>query len=439
MENHPIPQDVTGFQFKLIGDMTVKQFAYVAVGAILAFAFFYAPISPFIKIPFAILFALIGVAMAFLPIEGRPADAMMSYFLKALVTPNQYAYHKIGGVIGIFTIQTTQHTLPTSLPTKRAAPVTDEAKARQLQQYLLSMQKHTASPLDKKEEMFLQHVLTPTSLPPATQPELPSTPPAPNQPKKADGPLTPKEIEEQEANLSLQAASIKYELNEAKEHETEEKDAAKTAAAHEQVQSLQQKLDALLKEKQELEQQLQVLKGVTKPQSAPRTETAENQEQVVPDTKLVEQVKQELAPQPQAQAPTVTPIQKPAPPQATASPTVRKIPADLAKSIGLPHMPDVANLIVGIIKDPRGNILQNILVEVKDKDGIPARAFRTNSLGQFASATPLSTGTYTMEFEDPKAQAHFDIIELEAKGEIMLPLEITSHDEREELRKALFS
>ncbi|EKD47460.1 MAG: hypothetical protein ACD_66C00049G0001, partial [uncultured bacterium] len=28
MEQHPVPQNVTGFQFKLIGDITLKQFAY---------------------------------------------------------------------------------------------------------------------------------------------------------------------------------------------------------------------------------------------------------------------------------------------------------------------------------------------------------------------------------------------------------------------------
>ena len=37
MKQHPIPQDITGYKFHLIGAMTLKQFAEVAVGAIIAF------------------------------------------------------------------------------------------------------------------------------------------------------------------------------------------------------------------------------------------------------------------------------------------------------------------------------------------------------------------------------------------------------------------
>lgn len=404
MDNHPIPQDVTGFQFKLIGDMTVKQFAYVAAGAVLAFVCFYAPITPFIKLPLGIFFGLIGVALAFLPLEGRPVDAMVSYFIKALITPNQYAYHKNGGSIALFTIPAASHAPSATTASATGHTAIDEAKAAQLQQYLRSVQKHTDSPLDQKEQLFLQHALSTPVLATPVAPKAPTvTAPVPqmpaNQPKKADAPLSPQEMEEQEATLALQASSVKYELNEAREHEAKERDVTKISTTHQQVVTLEQKLSQLLTQKEEIEKELALLKNT----------------------------------------PATTTIARQAAPAPTPSPTVRKIPADMAKSIGLPHMPEVPNLIVGIVKDPRGNILQNILVEVKDKDGIPARAFRTNSLGQFASATPLSNGSYTIEFEDPKGQHKFDVVGITAQGEIMLPLEIISHDEREDLRKELFS
>lgn len=439
MDNHPIPQDVTGFQFKLIGDMTVKQFAYVAAGAVLAFVCFYAPVSPFIKLPIGAFFGLFGAALAFLPLEGRPVDAMVGYFIKALITPNQYAYHKTGGSIALLSIPAPVHA--SSRVGTRQAPAhvsTDQTKARQLQQYLASVQHASLSPLDKKEQLFLQNALaTPVQPVPVTPTQpIPAPSPVPNQPKKADAPLTSKEMEEQEANLSLQAASVKYALNEAKEHEAKEKDAAKITATHQQVVSLEQKLALLLAQKEEIEKELATLKGI--PVSTPPTAPVLQPQEQSTVEQVAEQVKQALSPQQTAPS-SVTPIAKQAPPVPTASPTVRKIPAEMAKSIGLPRMPEVPNLVVGIVKDPRGNILQNILVEVKDKDGIPARAFRTNSLGQFASATPLSNGSYTIEFEDPKNQHAFDVVEVVAQGEIMLPLEIISHDEREDLRKALFS
>lgn len=117
---------------------------------------------------------------------------------------------------------------------------------------------------------------------------------------------------------------------------------------------------------------------------------------------------------------------------------VRSVPAGMAKSVGVPIAPEFPNLLTGIVKDPRGNPLPNILVEVKDKTGNPVRAFKTNGLGQFASATTLSNGTYDIVFEDTKGQNKFDTIEISATGEIILPLEIISQDAREDLRKSLF-
>src|SRR3989338_4380812 len=37
MDAHPVPQDVNSFQFRLIGDMTIKQFTYLASGLGIAY------------------------------------------------------------------------------------------------------------------------------------------------------------------------------------------------------------------------------------------------------------------------------------------------------------------------------------------------------------------------------------------------------------------
>ena len=98
MDQHPIPQDVTGFQFKLIGTMTVKQFGYVAVGVILAAICWYLPLQGlwiFIaRIIFVPFFGLSGVIIAFVPIEGRAIDLMAKNFFRTLTSPNQYIYIK---------------------------------------------------------------------------------------------------------------------------------------------------------------------------------------------------------------------------------------------------------------------------------------------------------------------------------------------------------
>src|SRR3990167_10467552 len=100
-ENHPIPQDITGFQFKLIGDMTLKQFAYLAAGAIFAWITYLLPLFLLIKLPIVVFFLSFGVALAFVPVDGRPLDTMIAYFFKALFSPTQYKYQKQGASLGM--------------------------------------------------------------------------------------------------------------------------------------------------------------------------------------------------------------------------------------------------------------------------------------------------------------------------------------------------
>ena len=42
MQQHPVPQNVTQYQFRLVGDMTLKQFLELAGGMLLAYLI-YAP------------------------------------------------------------------------------------------------------------------------------------------------------------------------------------------------------------------------------------------------------------------------------------------------------------------------------------------------------------------------------------------------------------
>ena len=37
MDQHPVPRNISSFEFHLIGDMTLKQFAYLAGGVFIAY------------------------------------------------------------------------------------------------------------------------------------------------------------------------------------------------------------------------------------------------------------------------------------------------------------------------------------------------------------------------------------------------------------------
>ncbi len=405
MENHPIPQDVTGFQFRLIGNMTVKQFAYLATGSVLAVIFYYAPLLLLIKVISIPLLVGTGAALAFLPIEGRPMDLMISHFLKDVFNPTQYVYQKIGGQLH-FATQNPSSPKKGDAKDEKHKKMTLEAQktSRQirLNQYLRQISHEGKNKLDEKENLFLDALFNPDARPRLVSLELERQQRAYQlSEQEALRVKTAESPEDLEHALEKEAEAVKKELQSAVAQEKQLETAhQQTQQSQAHVNDLEKQLDQIMEQKKQLEQEILTMRQ--KQIDAPKKIT-------LPATSIQQ------------------------------SQSVRSIPADKASSVGLPAVPDVPNIILGIIKDARGNILPNILVEIKDANDSPVRAFKTNGLGQFASATPLSNGTYSMEFEDPKGNHSFEKIAIEAKGEIMLPLEVISHDAREQLRKELFN
>ncbi|MEK7616561.1 MAG: PrgI family protein [Patescibacteria group bacterium] len=96
MEPHPIPQNISSFEFRLIGDMTLKQFVYLATGSTLAyiiFVFFAAP-YPLLAWPLILIFASLGAAFAFLGVGSRPLDYWLAAFLKTIYSPTKRVWRK---------------------------------------------------------------------------------------------------------------------------------------------------------------------------------------------------------------------------------------------------------------------------------------------------------------------------------------------------------
>ena len=378
MENHPIPQDITGFEFKLIGNMTLKQFAYVAGGAIIGLVFYALPIFVLIKIPLALIFVGAGAIFAFVPFEGRPLDVMIKNFLKAVFNPTQYIYQKMSD----------QLLAENSLPVKKNKLDKKETV------FFESLNQYTTSkPLQTNPGFVASHSLA-TS---AAQQSLSQTIVLQQTAKPTQ--------EEPNEELRKTAELLEKELQDAKAKEATEVKAnpEEYLKAHQKVLELQKNLNDLVFQKQELESKLISLQKKMELQGTPVYAPSVAHPEELKETKFV-----------------------------------RSIPQNMQKSAGL-IASEFPNVITGIIKDPRGNPLSNILVEVKDAQGNAVRAFKTNALGQFASATPLANGDYSIGFEDPREQNKFDTVAFKAIGEIILPIEIISVDQREELRRSLFN
>ena len=94
MEQHPIPQQISAYQFRLVGDMTLKQFSQLAAGALISLLFYASPLNPLIKWPLIIVSFLFGVALAFLPIEDRPLSTWIVIFFRSIYSPTVFIWNK---------------------------------------------------------------------------------------------------------------------------------------------------------------------------------------------------------------------------------------------------------------------------------------------------------------------------------------------------------
>ena len=98
MRQHPIPQNISAFEFKLVGFLTLKQFLYLAGVGILSFVLFVSTTS-FLKWVFIVPLALLGLALAFFPVNGMPFDKWIVVFLRAITTPSKRVWRKEPKVI----------------------------------------------------------------------------------------------------------------------------------------------------------------------------------------------------------------------------------------------------------------------------------------------------------------------------------------------------
>lgn len=94
MESHAIPQQISSYQFRLVGDMTLKQFFQIAGGALISIIIYSLPLMGIIKWPLVVIFTLLGIALAFLPLEERPLERWIIAFFKSVYSPTIFSWTK---------------------------------------------------------------------------------------------------------------------------------------------------------------------------------------------------------------------------------------------------------------------------------------------------------------------------------------------------------
>lgn len=330
-EQHPIPQQISAFQFRLVGDMTLKQFVQLAGGAIIALLFYASGLPPFIKWPLILFSFGSGAALAFLPLEDRPLGKWVISFFKSIYSPTVFIWQKAAQLPTYFAPETqaapavTPATQPTStVPSTKPVQQPEEAN------------------LEKKEQTFLDKITTLSATPTATVVSGVSPLIAPN---------------------------------------------------------------------------------VTVPTQEPSQETKPFV--VVPSSRTVSVDKDaktrgfELPREEVVAEPFST---------TTVSPFYGKdIPitdrqAKFSEEASPPAPPTRPNTIVGQVMDGSGKIIEGVILEIKDSQGRPVRALKTNKLGHFMIVTPLLDGRYEIIVE--KEGYNFEPITFEAVGKIISPIAI---------------
>ena len=361
MGPHPVPQNVTSFQFHLVGDMTLKQFIYLASGVAIAyFLFVFALTSyPLITWPLIVISAGTGAAFAFIPIGSRPLDHWVAAFFKAIYTPTQRSWIKDGKSYKEEPLFNNRYLMYVSKFKPAEAPIPQLAQSTSAQTLrAASSQPQTVLP----GPQIQQTSQTPASVHTAALP-------------------TSEDLKKT-VDLARQAQTL-------------------------QVQIIQ------------TERTLNQIKAATvKPSPIPIDYSHEVAKVLGDLQKLVSQatgIKSQLEAinQPKNAAPEIK----------QAKEKIRVVIPEKQKQtqIALTSFP---NVISGIVKDNQDNYLEGVVAVIYDKEGLPARALKTNKLGQFSGATPLSNGVYTLELE--KDGYSFDSLQIQLDGQIMPPLMITA-------------
>ncbi len=94
MDQHPVPQQISSYQFRLVGDMTLKQFLELAGGALVGLLFYASSLPGIIKWPLIIISVLFGAALAFLPLEDRPLEIWVLAFFRSIYSPTLFYWTK---------------------------------------------------------------------------------------------------------------------------------------------------------------------------------------------------------------------------------------------------------------------------------------------------------------------------------------------------------
>lgn len=480
MEQHPVPQHIASFEFKLFGNLTVRQFMTLAIPMTLAGMIFFSGLPAVIRIPVAAVIGFMALVAALVPFNGRPLDKWLVIFIKALASPTQRVWVKEAQIPDFLRVVTTAVALPQHEEEKASG-----WSREQLLEYVHLLPRGETSPLDVREQIALSRLgfseaLSAESgvLPPAISrsslPQIESlTIAAHAQPYALPGLAT------KLSSGGTPQLEVETELREGEQVEIESRGPRRLAAEinfteevvipiktpgrrlrlvpgvgktrvrklhfgppagfdlsrlpirgekrFEVSEELKRRIgeETMNDQRRTTNDERQTTNGVNTFEVGSVTQTGlEKQKQIrfgspgagnqpIPKKVILEKPADVRLAQKQQEENQAKISVK------TQEEVLAQTPVVLSGIVPLTNKP---NVLSGQVTDSTGMPVAGAIVVVVDRNGIPTRALKTNKLGQFLSATPLSDGPYKVEVEAEGYQ--FEDIVLNLVGEVMSPVEI---------------
>lgn len=432
MQEHPIPQDVTGYKFHIVGNMTLKQFAEVGAGVVVAIILYNTNLISVVKWPLIVLAVGLGGAMAFMPIEERPLDHWIITFFRRLYSPTKFYWRK-------------ENTVPFALsPTKQGpqapAPQVEvdltPARRKRITEYLESVKQ--PPPLEEwetHENSRVSQILH--AFGSVAVENVDSKPAQPGRPQ-----LSPRVRALASAKKSPPQKQVVFQAPEPSAEKLAE--TSPPAAAFEPSQPsedtlTQKELEETNEstEAKETDKEPVIFLRPNEPVGAITTDgefSPTPQQDQVRKTAAEKMSSSEMVipPKTLAVAERKMPLSAPQPiPQVFSEVTgpsdekpMNELPPAAKTNADLPFSEKqlAPNTVVGMVLTKDKKLIDRAVVKIKNVNGRVIRALRTNLLGQFFATAPLPNGTYLISAE--KEGFSFPEQTVALNGNIPAPLEI---------------
>ncbi|MDH5533663.1 MAG: hypothetical protein OEX81_04525 [Candidatus Pacebacteria bacterium] len=401
MKEHAIPQDITGYKFHIVGNMTLKQFAEVAIGFVIAFFIYKTNLYFPVKWLLIAFFSSIGAALAFLPIEERPLDHWFITFFTILYKPTKFYWKRKAIIPEPFLYKSDENT-------KKSEEKIDLSPQRRerITEYLQSVK--TTQEEDPEELYYKQRSAQLLSI-------------FDDHSLKID--TSRFEKIKKKPNLKVQVRSLIGVEEEALSTVSETPLILETPVE----KNLEIKPAEIVLEKQSIEyepveKKLTQSKDVAPEISIPEMENIHVEEVYKNEREAmgndIAQQNQELEEE-QQEAAYVDNLDID-----TQESEVESAVVTHNIDLPFPTKPSKPNKLVGMTLTKDNDLINNATITLKDKNNIPVTAVKSNALGQFFISSQLPNGTYNIIVR--KEGLTFYPITISLEGKTVDPLEIRS-------------